>query len=245
MAGALGACSNGVGPSGSQVSLSFSTRAPGAAAAPRQGLSLSVAAPFTQSDGTNKLVITQAEVVLREIELERIETDDCDSAGPGSCEEFETGPMLLDVPLNGETEVVVTIPVEPGAYDELEFEFHRVSSDDPQDAAFREAHPDLVETSIRVRGTFNGAPFTYQTDLDVEQEFDLAPPLVIAEDVASTNVTVRLDLAAWFRDGAGMLLDPQTGNQGEVNEGLIKENIKQSVEAFEDRDRDGDDRDEG
>ena len=102
----------------------------------------------------------------------------------------------------------------------------------------------MVDKSIRVQGTFNGAPFTYETDLNVKQELNLSPPLMIDNATGTTNVTVRIDLDAWFRDGSGNLVNPGSGNKGGANEGLIKENIKQSMEAFEDEDRDGDDSDE-
>ncbi|MEE8192487.1 MAG: hypothetical protein V3T74_07050, partial [Gemmatimonadales bacterium] len=124
-------------------------------------------------------------------------------------------------------------------YDEVEFEIHKVSTDDPEDAQFREDHPDMVGKSIRVQGTFNTQPFTYETDLDVEQEFDLSPPLEVTDGSTPTNVTVLLDLDQWFRDLAGNLVNPQSGNKGGENEGLVKENIKQSIEAFEDHDSDG------
>jgi hypothetical protein len=235
------ACSDSAGPGTDPgVSLSFATSAP-AAAAP--GFFASVAAD-TLTDGANTLVITKAEIVLREIELERVEVTDCDvEPEPDGCEEFETGPMLLDLPLDGQTVTAVTVPVPPGMYDELEFEIHKVTRDE-EDSVFAAAHPDLVDKSIRIQGSFNGQPFTYETDLDVEQEFDLTPPLVIDDATTATNVTVRLDLDAWFRDGAGDLVNPQDGNKGGQYESLIKENIKQNIEAFEDEDRDGDDSDE-
>ena len=40
-------------------------------------------------------------------------------------------------------------------------------------------------------------------------------------------------------DAAGQTVNPATGNVGGENESLIKENIKNSIEAFEDDDRDG------
>lgn len=231
------ACSDASGP-GTQpgVSLSFSTGS--SAAAP--GFYASIMAD-TMTDGQNELIIDRAEVVLREIELERVETGECDSStASDDCEEFEVGPVLIDLPLNGGTETYVTVEAPPGSYDELEFEIHKVSNDDPEDADFRAQHPDMVGKSIRVTGTFNGQPFTYETDLDVEQEHDLNPPLVIDES-GTVNVTVLIDVSAWFVDGSGNLIDPTSANKGGQNEGLVKENIKQSVEAFEDDDHDGDD----
>ena len=103
-------------------------------------------------------------------------------------------------------------------------------------------NPDLVDVSVRVQGTYNGVAFTYVTDLNEEQEYDLVPPLVIEGDMASsTNVTVRLDLAQWFRDASGDLIDPDSANKGGVNENMVKDAIRGSIEAFEDEDHDGDD----
>ena len=233
------ACTDGTGPSGTpQLALSFSVLAVPPAAIGADGPQL---AADTLGDGTNELVISKVEIVLREVELERLDDDACEGAvDHDDCEEFAAGPLLLDLPLGGSIDQLVTISPDTGTYDEIEFEIHKVSSDDPEDAAFRDLHPDLIGTSIRVQGTFNGQSFTYETDLDVEQETAIAPPLVVTEAGADLNVTVRVDLNGWFRNGAGALLDPATGNEGGANEGLIQENIKQSFEAFEDDDHDGD-----
>ena len=232
------ACSDGTGPgNGSQATLSFVTRA-----APAAMATLNTMQDETLLDGQNTLVITSAEVVLREIELKRINANCDEAVNDDDCEEFELGPILLDLPLDGQVEQAMAISIEPGTYRELEFEIHKVT-DDAEDAAFRAAHPDMVGVSIRVRGAYNGDPFSYTTDLNVEQEFDFSQPLVVTENTTSINVTVLLNLDAWFRDSAGTLVDPATGNKGEANEGLIKENIKQSTEAFEDNDRDGEDDD--
>ncbi len=240
----VAACGDGTG-AGSGVALSFSTTSPGAV--PLAPFASMQAAAFDDTLVTNgdTLIITKAEIVLREIELERVETTDCDdSVATDDCEEFEVGPILLDLPLNNGTETLLAIDAPDGFYDEIEFEIHKISSSDEEDAAFRAMHPDFAGKSIRVQGTFNGVAFTYETDLDVEQEFDLDPPLEINNSTGTTNVTVRIDLDAWFRDGSGNVVNPDSGNKGGVNEGLIKENIKQSMEAFEDKDRDGDDSDE-
>jgi hypothetical protein len=232
-------CSDGSSPGTEPgVALSF-TAGTGPQAAP--GFFASIMSD-TLTVGGDELVLDKVEIVLREIELERVESDGCALEVPDdSCEEFEVGPVLLDLPLNGNVEQHVAIVVPAGSYDEVEFEIHKVSSDDPADAEFRATYPDMVGKSIRVRGSFNGQPFTYETDLDVEQEFDLMPPLEVLDGSGTTNVTVRFGVAQWFVDGAGNLVDPETGNKGGAAESLIKENIKQSIEAFEDDDRDGND----
>lgn len=232
----LASCSGDSTGLGTTVSLSFSTPAgSGTAAAPFSaspfigGLSLS---PVTFTSGSNVLVITKAEIVLREIELERVEVADCDvEPEPAGCEDFELGPVVIELPLDGATRKDFTITIEPGTYDEIEFDIHKVSGD--ADAAFAAAHPDLVDQSIRVQGTFNGQAFDFFSDLNVEQELPL-PPLVIDEMTTTAGITIRVDLDAWFRAADGGLLDPATANKGGANENLVKDNIKNSMEAFED-----------
>lgn len=243
VAAAAAACSDGAGPDGPSVSLSFATARPTPLAAP--GFSASVMAD-TVTSGSDTLIITSAEIVLREIELERADRDAaCDSTATNDdgCEEFETGPLLVDLPLNGQVAQALAIAIPPGTYDEIEFDIHKVSNDDPEDAAFRAEHPDFVDVSIRVQGTFNGEPFTFESDLSEEQELDLVPPLVIADGVLSTNVTVLVDLSQWFVVSS-QLVNPALGNKGGDLESEIQNNIKQSIEAFEDEDSDGDDSDE-
>ena len=236
-------CSDSGGPEGSTVSLSFTSQ-PGGGAVPAAPF-MAAAAPDTLLDGTHTLIITKAELVLREIELERVSDDACDEiqGDDDLCEEFSTGPILLDLPLNGNVATEITIAVDTGTYDEIEFELHKVS-DDPEDAQFRTDHPDMVDKSIRIQGTYDGQPFTYENDINDEQEQTLADPLVIGDGVTSTNVTILVNLDAWFRDAGGDLMNPQSGNKGGANESEINENIKNSFEAFEDEDRDGDDSDE-
>ena len=239
------ACGDGAGP-GRTVSLSFATRLPagglaaGPFAAPRSaGI---IQAGDTMTDGTNTLIVTSAQIVLREIELKRQEVANCNvEPRPAGCEDFEVGPVLVDLPLGPGATEQVTVEIPNGTYTEVEFELHKISNDDPEDAAFRAAHPAFVDRSIRVQGTYNGVAFTYESDLDVEQELDLVPPLVIADSVAATNLTIRVGLANWFRGLDGKLVNPASGNKGGANESLVKENIKQSIEAFEDRDEDGHD----
>ncbi|UCD25411.1 MAG: hypothetical protein JSW51_05715, partial [Gemmatimonadota bacterium] len=170
----LAACgeSTGLGGNGpGQVSLSITTSVSGGPAASNAMFML--AGVDTLRDGQNELIITSAELVLREIELEKISDDACDSLAvdDDGCEKFETGPILLDLPLDGSVEQVLVIEPDTGTYDEIEFELHKVSNDDPEDAAFRAAYPDMVGKSIRIMGSYNGQPFTYENDINDEQEY--------------------------------------------------------------------------
>jgi hypothetical protein len=103
----------------------------------------------------------------------------------------------------------------------------------------------MVGKSIRIQGSYNGQPFTYENDINDEQEYDLVPPLVVDEMTTDVNVTLSIDIDSWFRTMAGDLVNPQSGNKGGANESLVNENIKNSFQAFEDDDRDGEDDDDG
>ena len=228
----------------SNVSVSFSTQS---AAAPTPTAPFAAATALllddTLTSGSDTLIITRAQIVLREIELKQVSSVDCDiEPEPVECESVEVGPVLVDLPLTPGAQRKFTVNLPMGTFTQIDFEIHKVG-DDPEDQAFVQANPDFLDKSIRVQGTFNGQQFTFESDLNVDQELALVPALIVTEGV-STNVTVRVDLATWFRSLAGGLVDPASGNKGEPNENLIKDNIKDSLEAFEDRDEDGDESDE-
>ena len=233
------ACGDATGPEdGTMLTLSLVTPAPPASPAP--GLHSVV----TQTDGSNTLEFTRVALVMREIELELASGDGCDDMGDidDDCEEFEVGPLLLELPLDGSVSHVVSIEIPAGTYDEIEFDIHKAEL--PEDQAFLAQHPDFEGVSIRVEGTWNSEVFVFLQDLDEEQEIELNTPLVIGEESEANNVTLEMDIGTWFLGEGGLLVDPRTANDGGENEGLVEHNIKQSIEAFEDDDEDGEDDDD-
>jgi hypothetical protein len=182
--------------------------------------------------GTDTLVLTSVEMVLKEVELKRVETPDC--TGTDLCEEFEFGPVLVSLPLTPGAAQAFALDSAPAAtYDEIEFDIHKPDDGDPQDQAFVAQHPDFAQISIRVRGTFNGTPFEFTTPLNVEQELPLAPALTIADNT-STNITIFVDVSTWFVVN-GALVDPSDPAVSDE----IENNIQNSIEAFEDPDGSG------
>lgn len=244
----LAACDNsdgrltgpGTAEAGS-VSLSVAAATSGGAAMATVG---SAHFDIVQSDGSSELVIQRTALVLREIELERQFDDDCDdhiSGEDDNCEEFSSGPMILELPMDGSVDHVVTIDDVPAdTYDEVEFEIHKPEDDTAEDRNFIRENPDFERVSIRVEGTFNGSPFTYVTDLNEDQEYALVPSLVV-DGSAAVNLTLRIDVTTWFLAPDGSLIDPISANKGGPNENLVENNIERSIELFEDDDRDGDD----
>jgi hypothetical protein len=235
----VGACGDSGGPSSQgQVSLNAATQVAPASA---DALAL-VGTPETFSDGTNSLVVTGVQLVLREIELHKAGiTSECAPALDDDCAKLEVGPVLLDLPLGTAGSVrTFNVALEPGSYDRVEFELHKPSPS--SDAAFVAAHPDLDGVSVRVTGTYNNQEFTYTGDFNEEQEFDLVPGLTVTE-TGTADLTLFASLDLWFRDSAGNLVNPISANAGGPNQGLVEQNIKSSLDAFEDENHDG--RDDG
>lgn len=249
----LTACSNSSGGAGS-VSLSLSARsAPApAASAPVGGGPAAVVVAAGDSTvialGTDTVIVRSLAVVLKQIELKRLDAASCDSnPSNGDCEEFEAGPVLATFPLGSTNSVAaVTVSAPAGQYDKLEFEIHK--TDSTEDRAFVAANPDFKQISIRVTGTFSHAgsrsDFVFTSDLDASEELAFNPPLSVV-DGTPANLTIRLDVSTWFVNG-GALIDPASANVGGPNESIVQNNIKSSVDAFEDDNRDGrDDHHEG
>jgi hypothetical protein len=256
-AGALVACSNGTSPApGGHVTLNAST-VPGPAAL--QSLSSD---PIT--DGTNTLVFDQVQLVLRDIRFKRVNDDVCegDTQSGGSndlvvmshdgngndgqedaCESVNAGPSLLDLPLGPGVDKMFSVAIDTGTFDEVRIKLHKPEDDngDPADQAFLTAHPEFAKISIQATGTFNGAPFTFTSDLNAEQRMELVPPIEVTEAGTTVDVTLKVDLAAWFADGTGGLVDPATAGQGGANENLVRDNIRDSFHAFRDENHDGED----
>ncbi|MBT8395917.1 MAG: hypothetical protein HKO65_07670 [Gemmatimonadetes bacterium] len=236
---ALG-CDDATGPD-QDVRFTFSVMVSqdGPLAAPDSGLSRT---SLSQSDGTHALTLDRVEMVLREVELKRISDDDCDDLSGSdhdACEAFEIGPILLDLPLDGSVAQVVASEVPPDTYDELEFDIHKPEDDIPADFQFLQDHPGFKGVSIRVEGTFDGESFVFRQDLNGERELDLVPPLVVEEGFGAVNLTLELDVGSWFRTPGNALVDPRSANKGGINEDLVEENIRASIQAFPDSDRDG------
>jgi hypothetical protein len=170
--------------------------------------------------------------------------NDGDDGHADACESFNAGPYLLNVPLDTAVVKAFTIAVDTGTFDQVRFRIHKPEDDgDAKDVAFLAAHPDFNRVSIRVVGSFNGTPFTFITDLKAQERMALVPPLVVADSMQTVDVTIKIDLSHWFSNDAGGLVDPASALQGQPNEDLVKDNIRNSFRAFRDDNRDGEDDD--
>ncbi len=234
----LAACSgNSSGPSAAGRTVGFQLATRATATAPSQA---ALAGQEILTAGSDTIVVTGVQLVLRQIELERVGGAVCDTSLAGDdCEELKVGATLLDLPLGAGAQRTFTVAVDTGSFGKLKFEIHKPSSHD--DSTFVAQHPGFDGVSVQVTGSYNGTPFTYTSDLDVEQEYSLNPPLVVTESTGA-NLTLFVDLQSWFlNQTADGLLDPAQANKGGSFEGEVKSNIEASLNAFEDDNRDGHD----
>ena len=221
------------------ISIAFTTDSPSGRAA------LLAKRTVTDPNG-NEIEFTRVELILEEVEFERANASDAcrsDDDDDDDCEEVESGPFAVSLPLSGTDPLIAfdaEIPV--GEWGEVEFE---IEPRDDDDTGLNTSVP--VDRSILVEGTWTPAggtstSFSWTSDLDAEQEIEFSPPLSVTED-APVNVTFRFGIDSWFRDGSGALIDPTQVNDDQ--EEIIEENIEASIEGYRDGDdSDGDDSDD-
>lgn len=181
-----------------------------------------------------------------ELELEGDDADDGQEASEGSDPEgteneqgdgeskLHAGPFLIDLSkeaLSGTVIRLQDVQVAAGTYDEIEFEIEKVSlSEAGDDAGLKEMAQ--LEASVIIDGTIDGQPFRFVSGLSQEQErevrFEVTPE-------SAENVTINIDPSAWFTGSSGQRLDPRDSEF----RSSIEENIKRSIDAFDDEDEDG------
>ncbi len=270
LAAGLIACSGeGGGPSagGSQITLSIATR-PAASAGP----SFSIAgAPESFNLGNDTLVIDTVQLVIRKIQLNRVQASVACGEDDGDEDAESSGAQQIafspEDEGNDEAEghdgndddceevkagpLVVDLPLGAGparqfsvAVDTGTYDrlhFQLHKLTGEGAADLLLAHPELADASVRVVGTFNGTAFQFTSDLTVSEEVDLVPPVVVT-DATPAQVTLMVDLATWFVNAAGDgLVDPTTALSGQPNQNLVEHNIRFSLKAFEDENHDGED----
>lgn len=202
-----------------------------------------------QKDSVHTLVITDVQLVVRRIGVARADTVCSSGDDDGEheddwhrrdgCEELELGPVLVNVPLDGTVDPVFSVPLPEGTYRGVELQIHKPSLHNEADLAFLRENPLLEGVSLVADGTFDGQPFTFVQRIEARQRYVLDPPVVVTADGQPTNLTLHLDVAAWFDDHHGGLVSPVTANRGGENEGLVRANVLRSLNAFRDDDRDG------
>ncbi len=203
--------------------------------------------------GTDAIVITKAQLVVRDVKLRRAvagcdDDDDSRSAiistdkrsdddDDDDCPVIRIGPFLVDMPVTGVDGGRVAVPVPEGTYSSVRLRLHKVTSNDPLDAAFRQANPDFRDISVRLEGTYNDVPFIFVSDVNASLDVPLTAPLVVG--AGGDDVTVTIDLSLWFLRPLGGLYAPSLANTPGNVRAAVQHNIRSAFRAFRDRNRDG------
>lgn len=189
--------------------------------------SVGTAAAGTLPKVAGVATITSARVVIDEIEFESSVRDSIDF-------EFED-PFVQDLMLDTSLQVISTVQVPFGTYEEMEIEIDKLS---PRDSTVYAQNPDLQNLSVRVEGYLDGDPantFVFTSALSAEQEREFNPPLLINETTPSRNIVMTIDTSVWFVDRNNNPIDPTVA----ANQRLIENNIKASIKVFSDDDDNG------
>lgn len=228
---ALAAC-NATNPTTQSLSVSTTTKSP------------TTAGSSTSASG-GSLTLSAARLVLSKIEVAPVGTTcaaetehddairmssdeheaDDDAAQQGDhdegCEELNLGPVTVDLPLDATTKLILDGRVPPGTYTGVK------------------AKLDAVTVSgdfTPIGGTSH--PFTFTSSGHAEVEITFPTPITVGQ--TTSNITVTVDVASWFKDASGVVLDPADP----TNLGTINRNIRRSFRAFGDHDHDGVDDDQ-
>jgi hypothetical protein len=188
----------------------------------------SVGQALTVAGGVN---LTRVRMVVEKIELESIVDGGIAPIADGGShpgeQELAVGPFLIDLQgpqLDNGVSKVFTVTTEAGDFREIEFEIHKLDS---SEVGSDPALSQMMGLSIRIEGTRNGTPFTFDSSLDEKQEREGNFSL----HAGANNIAFNVNPSGWFVNGATQLdpSDPAARSQ-------IESNIKASIDAFKDDD---------
>jgi len=183
----------------------------------------------------DSIVLTRIRLVVRHVRF----------LSPADSSDIRSLPTVVDLgPATGLEDIFIS-SLPPGNYDGVRIKVHRVEQSDLAGMAPGETAKfddflsgdrySVIAEGIVFDGGISGPrSFVYRSRIDEEQEWFFAEPLVLTES-APVTVTMLLDSGTWFRSSTGALLDPSDP----ANENAIDDNIRASIEVFEDNDRNG------
>lgn len=187
--------------------------------------------------GMNELQININKVtyILREIKF-KSQQDSTDGL-------FKTTPLVLELNLTGSLQQTGGLTVPFGTYNRLEFDIHKAEVNDTlqmsEDQRIK-MRPFLTgdRYSVIIEGVVTDGSaqksFVYRSRVNMKQKLDLPSPLIVSEENNNVNTTMIISSYGWFMDG-NSIMDPTDAK----NEGKIDNNLRQSIKAFRDKNKDG------
>jgi hypothetical protein len=223
------------------IAFQLSAQPAGRAAAPDS-------APRMVALGKDTLFLHRVRIVLAELAIAPSLANECEEEeGEDNppCVEFDEHPVVIDLPLDRPVVPRSTKPAPATSYNLFQAIIHRPTPE--ADTALLQANPDFHGKSILAEGIWSRGgrrvPFSFASDFAEQEEISLEPALVVQRG-DSLLVTLRVDVASWFKSEDGRtLVDPRTAGPGGPNEHLLRDHIRTSIRAFRDQNRDGQDDD--
>jgi hypothetical protein len=225
---------------GSTMSVSTALKSSAAAA---------VAAPAAPSPVT----LSKLYLVVKELELEKgsapatapaaaatgSTTGGSSAPSTKELQDLEIGPfvVVVDLAATGLQVAIPDVTIPEGSYKGVEFEIHRVRAGEKLNVPTTAGGVDLVGVSMVLEGTCAGTAgptgFSVTSAMEVEVEYEAA--IVVGKDTKN-NVTFQFDTTKWLTGPSGAL-DPCVKNDAVYAQ--IAANVKASLRAFDDDDRNG------
>lgn len=149
--------------------------------------------------------------------------------------QVKTGPLVVNLKLNGNLTEFSEDEIPAGAYDRVRFEIHKIEdSETPPDPEFKEGLESSMRYSAIVKGTINGELFRYRFRKSADQDIKLEEDVVVSDGEAA-NLTIMVDPYSWFYEG-DVLLNPND----KENENKIENKMQNAFKrAYKDNDHDG------
>jgi hypothetical protein len=213
------------------------------------GSTMSVSTALRSGAAPTAFTPTRLYLVVKELELKKAAAAPGTSSGtgPGSgptgeVEEIEVGPFVLAIDLSspGVNKAIPDVAIPDGIYAGVEFEIHRARAGETLNLTRTalgtpmEGFSMVLEGTCPATGGAASTTFTVTSSEEIEQEYE-SPVVVDAK--GQKNVTLAFDTSAWFSGPGGATLDPCTGDA--AARARIAANVRASLQAFSDDDRDG------
>lgn len=202
-------------------------------------------------EGTNgTLQIDDIRFIVDKFKLEPADTDEEEDSLDTNTEEIDSEPFFVDLPLSNDTLSLGGDRVQPGIYEELEFEVDDLDFDDEEEGedqehqaladSIRAEFPDWPdEASMVIVGTFtptDGDPRSFKVfakaEIEIEREFN--PPLEVTESNMQQVLTVRINPTQWLLREDGSVINLSNFDWDEHQELLeFSAKFKDGVEEIE------------
>jgi hypothetical protein len=180
---------------------------------------LTMQADYGQTAGKQAVVIIEEAKLL--VDQIKFHNDDADSL------DFRVGSVVVNLNLDNEPVVVSVGSIPVGRYDHVSFKIHKPEDNESvSDPDFKEGTSGNERFSVVVRGTYDGAAFTYKSRKTAQQRIDFSPDLEITSPDITLDVALTVDLDSWFVGQDGEELSPLNDSDSNDIDDAIRRSIR-------------------